>query len=403
MTRFDAARPTPRPSTAQTGAASPIQSPTQAPISQDPAQVTPMPPIQPPILPGPVTPARTLGADDLKAVAGVGGAGISGVGTLKGVIDVQQMGQLLRPFLITANPGSRSEVKFLLDVDAQAAAKQKGQSLEVTGTIDKLTMYSGKITGATLGEARGISPGAYRTFSGTVEHRNIMGIGGEAPPSGPYLNLDAPIEVDGKPFDRLFLADADKFADGVALQLHGRVDVGRFGGVEVRDGTYLALSGISNVGAGEPTFTLNDGFTTAAGKSAPALILERRDLYDAPNVVMVADQGQDKVFIGTHGGMRMPGSNPFGGFTGSAPITQPTDADRAAVTFDERSGKLVNAASGEALERLSAPPAPRNGGADMMDVAWYLDRGENTAYRLANGGIAGFRNHMDQVVRLPGA
>ncbi len=357
-------------------------------------------PITCPLLPGnpinnnfkPLNPAQ------LAEVAGVGGAGLKGSGALSGILSVEN-GHGPRgaaaAFLTTANHGLRSAVRFQLDVSAKDAKAFSGQQINVSGNITKTNDYRGTISGVKLEAPTGYQVGSYKTLSGTIQNERIMGIGGEAPPSGAYLHLPENIEIAGKQYGKVFLGNRE-FQDGQTLDLHGRLDVNRFGGVEVLEGTYLQLSGLSNVSAGEPRY-VNGKFETVDGKKAPRLMLERRDIFDASNVIMVLDQGADKAFVGLEGGMQMAGANAFHGFKGDARIiANATDADRQAIQIN-REGTPINAA-GQELDRVGGHADPA-GVADGMLTSWYYDKAADTAYRFLSGGVAGFQMHMDQVIR----
>ncbi len=379
--------------TQQTGQTDAIQKP----ITQQAGQTGVIEaPVLPVICPQPiVTGWQPLTAGQLSEVAGVGGVGIKGTGTLKGELAIQKMGRTDKAVLITAHKGSRSEVKFTLDIPLKEARARVGQEVEVEGRISKDAMWGGKIQKAKLSAAQGFAEGTYVSLKGRTEEMNIMGIGGEAPPSGTYLMLDKSISVGGNSYDRVYLGT---YPAGQEVELHGRLDVGRFGGVEVRDGRYAALSGVSNLTAGEPRFD-GENFITKAGEKAPVLMLDQREIYDAPNWVLVLDEAEKKAFQGGTGGRMIPGSNRFHGFYGqAAEIVQPTDADRAAVKID-RAGKPVNGA-GEALKLVASNVWPPQG-ADQMMTSWYFDPTANTAYKFLSGGIAGFNMRMSEVIRVP--
>lgn len=237
--------------------------------------------------------------------------------------------------------------------------------------------------------------GSYQVLSGKIENRSLFGIGGEAPPSGSYLVLDQPIQVNGKRVTEVFISGPD-FQEGERVTLNGRIDVRSFGGVEVREGRYVALSGVSNVGAGEPRF---DGrnFLDPEGRQLQVLSYLNPMIADVPSTIIALGDG--KAFVGRMGGFIPPDVNPFHGFYGTAKIASPTRADRAAVKFVD--DEPVSAATGEKLVQISREESEQPPYPDMMTTTWYLDPAKKTAYAFANGGIAGFRNHLTSVIRLP--
>jgi hypothetical protein len=241
--------------------------------------------------------------------------------------------------------------------------------------------------------------GSYAALSGKIENRSLVGIGGEAPPSGSYLVLDKPISVDGQPVKELFVQRWPELTDGAQVKLNGRLDKGTWGGVETPESSYFALSGVSNLTAGEPKF---DGkfFTDSAGKQLSVLSYNRPLIMDAPAQIFVLDQGNDRAHLGSMGGFIPPYMNPFHGFSGSVAIENPTQADRDGV-IQGPLGEPISAATGKKLvlvgeEGNNVVPFP-----DMMSHRWYMDEDKKEIYRLDSGGIAGFISHMSQVIRLP--
>lgn len=336
-----------------------------------------------------------LSPGELAQVGGMGGAGLKGRGTLQGEVSYEDG----RAYLITAAKKSKSEVRFLLDLPRAEARALHGQQVSIRGMIEKKSNWSGKITGAKqVSEVAGIGIGSHQTLSGTIENRHIMAIGGEAPPSGSYLILPKPITVAGKEVSAVFVQRYPELEEGAQVTLHGRIDERQFGGVETPQQSVIALTGVSNVSAGEPIF---DGkvFTNSLGKELQMLRDGRPEMYDAAGVIFVLDQSHDTAFIGGMGGHIMPTANQFHGFTGTAKIEEPTDADRQAVTFGP-DGTPKNATTGDDLYLVgqtgNGPAHP-----DQMTQSYYLDDTARAIYRFDSGGIAGFMNDMFQVIRLP--
>jgi hypothetical protein len=89
---------------------------------------------------------RRLDARQLAAVAGVGGEGLVGYGTLTGELVLDDSGQLR---LVTADRGGPCEVSFTLDV-LRPGDLQLGRPLEIHGLIRKATPWFGAIRRAAL-------------------------------------------------------------------------------------------------------------------------------------------------------------------------------------------------------------------------------------------------------------
>ena len=105
-----------------------------------------------------------------------------------------------------------------------------------------------------------------------------------------------------------------------------------------------------------------------------------------------------RAFLGSMGGRMRPELNPFHGFSGSTAIAEPTDADRAAVVFN-KDGVPIAVATGAELSKVGEEQPPP-GTADMFSHAWYFDDATETVYAFVSGGIAGFVNRMESVVRF---
>jgi hypothetical protein len=225
-----------------------------------------------------------------------------------------------------------------------------------------------------------VKSGTYRALHGKVINQTLYGPGGEAPPSGEYLKLSTPISVDGKATDQIYLGHKKELV-GKTVTLNGRLDIGTYGGVETRPGTYVQLSGVSNLTAGEPRF---DGvnFTGAGKKKLPVVSLPYPAmLADAPGGIMVIDQGKDHAYIGTMGGFIPPQANPFHGFRARR-LIKPATAKHQAEAVMDSNGRVRTAAGKE------IPMVGKENG-----KLWFVDVPARTAYRF-NGP------NMDQVVRM---
>ena len=99
------------------------------------------------------------------------------------------------------------------------------------------------------------------------------------------------------------------------------------------------------------------------------------------------------------GGFIPQEANPFHGFRGSAPISHPTPADRAAVQFNDH-GQPVSTASGEALA-LIGEHSPGQHVRDGISTRWFFDKGNSTVYAFESGKVlAGFIDRMASVIHL---
>lgn len=341
---------------------------------------------------------RRLTAEQLAAVAGVGGEGISGYGALTGELAAD--GDKLR--LITADRGTRSEVGFDLELAASKLDLTVLGVITIYGLVRKATPYTGTIRRAHVVHRphdHNLVPGVHLRLTGRVDNRAPIGIGGEAPPSGSYLVLPNTIRLAGVATHEIFL-EHPVFRPGYALTVYGRLELRSFGGVETPQRHYAALSGVSDLTASEPWY---DGFQfhgALTGASLRVLVIRRSGMFDAPDRIVVLDPAQSRAFFGAMGGFLPPGRNPFHGFSAQADITVPTDADRAAVLFDAE-GQAIDAESHEPL-LLLAREEPPPGTADMFAHAWYYDPVHDVIDHFVSGGIAGFVNHLQSVIHGPG-
>lgn len=284
---------------------------------------------------------------------------------------------------------------------AASVASRLAAELEQAGYGAKVEKHRGQaILSITRPEgARSLEPGAYHQLSGEIVHRQIFGIGGEAPPSGTYLVLDEPRKVNGQLVKELYVERWPELEEGAKLQLNGRLDIRSFGGVEMPPTNYYALSGVTNLSAGEPKFD-GETFTNAEGKTLPWLSYNRPLMYDAPAKIFVLDQGHDTAFVGAMGGMVPPWKNGFHGLSGSAEIESATAADRNAITIGA-DGVPTSKATQQELTHVGLEPGPSAtpipGGAQRN---WYFDAEGSTLYRIDSRASAPNPHQLSQVVRL---
>ena len=189
------------------------------------------------------------------------------------------------------------------------------------------------------------------------------------------------------------------FPQGHHLQAYGRIELRAIGGVETPLHRYAALSGVSDVGAGEPRFDGLQFHSASNGAHLRVLVIRRRDIYDAPNAIVVLDVPAGRAFLGSMGGMQMPDRNPFHGFGASTSILTPTDAERATVRFNAKD-EALDAATGQPLLFLDREVPPPNV-VDGLTTAWYFDPAREIVYSFLSGGIAGFHNRMATLMRFP--
>ncbi|MBK9757740.1 MAG: hypothetical protein IPO88_30380 [Nannocystis sp.] len=341
---------------------------------------------------------RRLSDAELKEVAGIGGVGLTGYGILAGEL-VADPGAKIR--LITSGKGTRSEVSFTIDAPVTRLDLLPGHLLRVFGLIHKTTQWVGTIRRAQVLHDHldpALLPGMHVELAGVVDNREPVAIGGEAMPSGSYLRLERPIHLSGAVFEELVL-EHSPFPQGHALKAYGRLELRSVGGVETPLRHFAALSGVSDVGAGEPRFDGVQFHSAINGAHLRVLTIRRQDLFDAPNAIVVLDGPAARAFLGSMGGLMMPGRNPFHGFGASAEISAPSDAERASVRFDE-AGNATDAATGQPLLLLDREQPPPNV-VDGLTTTWYFDPAQEIVYAFISGGIAGFNNRMSAVMRFP--
>jgi hypothetical protein len=343
-------------------------------------------------------PLRILNQQELKAASDVGGVGLQGFGVLQG--QLKFLHRSLRVILITANAETRSEVVFLTDLPPDAVSASASRRVAVSGLIRKESPHNGTLTGAcVVGKSTmDRKPGQYLVLEGMIENRHPMAIGGEAPPSGSWLLFPSPIHI-GKFLAReVYLVDK-LLPAGTKVLLYGRLGLQEYGGVETPRGAYATLSGISDLAAGEPFYDGQQFWRQESDEPLRMLLLDRAHLVDAPSRVLVLDEARLLAHVGTWGGLQPVSSSLFHGFYAKAAIEHPTDAELAAIRFDAQH-KPVDVATGEPLRELGlgGPETPH---ADAMYTAYYWNEHTETVYVMLNGGIAGFRNHVQWVIHVP--
>jgi hypothetical protein len=341
---------------------------------------------------------RRLTDAELKEVAGIGGVGLIGYGVLTGELVADPGGKIR---LITAAKGTRSEVSFTIDAPVARIDLLPGHRVRVFGLIHKVTEWVGTIRRAQIlhdhTDAEWV-PGMHVEVAGIVDNRQPVAIGGEAMPSGSYLRLANHIHLSGVVYEELVL-EHTPFPQGHQLQAYGRIELRKIGGVETPLRRYAALSGISDVGAGEPRFDGLQFHSASNGAHLRVLVIRRQDMYDAPNTIVVLDVPAGRAFLGSMGGMQMPDRNPFHGFSVSTGIRTPTEAERATVRFNAK-GEALDAATGQPLVFLDREVPPPNV-IDGLTTVWYFDPAREIVYSFLSGGVAGFHNRMATLMRFP--
>ena len=338
---------------------------------------------------------RPLTDQQLADIARIGGEGLKGRGRIVGEIQVE--GHVVT--LITAGKGTRSQVSFTLDMSDRKARHLQGKAIAVSGVLHKTTPWLGIITHTTVVErpAEHHVPGEHLTLTGQIDNREPSGPASQVPETGSYLVLDVQL-TEGSTLIRDVFLDGRRFNQGQMVKLYGRLDALTYSGIDGAAHSYAALSGLSDLGAGEPSFNGMQFHSAATGANLRVLVIHRRDLFDAANAIVVLDPASKRAFLGSQGGRIRAEANPFHGFTSNAEIAAPTDAERASIVFD-KAGNATVAGSGAELLKVGEEQAPP-GTADMFSHAWYFDDATETVYTFVSGGIAGFVNRMGSVIHL---
>lgn len=227
------------------------------------------------------------------------------------------------------------------------------------------------------GETQRFPAGAYNDIRGTLSPDRRAA----EPFGGTWLVLDEPVMVGDQRVDEIKVDVRHKNVVGDQAHLNGRFDVKTFG-----DRTYVELTGISDLGRGEPIF---DGFRFAqadTGYELPMLRFRGRMMavddrvaeHDFLNGLV------GKIWVGAHveNGDDLDGINPFGGFTGMAELRAATPADQAEVKatrggLEVEGRKLIHV--GRDSEGTLAADAPQHD--------FYVDPGTNKLYQWTAGGL----------------
>lgn len=235
-------------------------------------------------------------------------------------------------------------------------------------------------------------------LEGLIENRQPVAIGGEAPPSGSWLVLSSPIHI-GKFLAREVYLLHKLLPAGTKAVLHGRLVLREYGGVETPRSTYAALSGISDLNAGEPCFDGKQFWSRESEEPLQMLVIGEAHLVDAPSRLLVLEDARQIAHVGSWGGLLPASEGPFQGFYAKVAIEPPSQADQAAIRFDEQR-KPVDVATGEPLRELghTGPETPHP---DAMYTTYYWDEHMQTVYVMLTGGIAGFQNYIQWVIHVP--
>lgn len=336
-----------------------------------------------------------LSREQLRTIADVGGAGMYGSGVLPGELTARQK----RAALVTANKGTRSEVSFTTDLTERVVRPIEGKPVWIAGVIRKTTPWTGIIHRARLihwPESQRL-PRDHVTLEGKIEERRPAGA--EAPPAGSWLVLRAPIAVGRAEVREVHVQKAGG-VHGAKVRLHGRLEARHSGGMETPQVPYFALSEVSNLGAGEPLFDGMQFLGAETGAHLRVVILERREMFDAPNVILVLDPTARRAFLGSAGGRTLAGENTFHGFSGSAMITEPDAADRSAVSFDEQ-GAATSMATGAPLLEVAREHLQDGEGREPITTALYFDVGTYRVYAFSSAPSTG--RHLTSVIHVPHA
>jgi hypothetical protein len=341
---------------------------------------------------------RILTQEELKAVSSVGGVGLQGFGVLQG--QLQFLARSRRVILITANPGTRSEVSFLTDLPPRSVSASSSRRMAVAGFIRKRSPYTGTLTRAcVVGKSpMDRKPGQYLVLEGMIEDRSPMAIGGEAPPSGSWLVLRSPIHLGRFLIREVYLVHK-LLPAGTRALLHGRLGLSEYGGTETPRRTYATLSGISDLAAGEPLYDGRRFWSQESDEPLRMLVLDQAHQVDAPSRILVLEEARQLAHVGTWGGLQPEANSPFHGFYAKAAIAHPSQADLAAIRFDAQR-KPVDVATGEPLREL-AQEGPETPHPDAMYTSYYWSEHAETVYVMLTGGIAGFLNFVQWVIHVP--
>ena len=348
---------------------------------------------------------RRLTDPELAQVASLGGAGLTGYGALVGALVSDEGPEgFARPkiYLITTGHGTPDEVRFIIDAATTRFDLLPGHRVRVFGLIHKTNQWIGTIRRAQIFhdtyDAQ-LLPGMHVELTGVIDNRKpatrASDGDGEAMPAGSYLRLDQALHISGAVYRELHL-EHSPLRHGDDLRAYGRLELRSIGGALTPVRRLGALSGVSDVGAGEPRFDGVQFHSTVNGAHLRVLLLRRQELFDAPNTIVVLDLPQRRAFLGSIGGFQVPVRNPFHGFDASAQIQPANDRHREVVRFDDERNAL-DAATGQPLlflDREAPPPDIVDG----LTTAWYFDPARTVVYSFISGGVAGFMNRMATVI-----
>ena len=244
-------------------------------------------------------------------------------------------------------------------------------------------------------KAKSFKNNDWTKLSGSIMIREaMMGIGGEAPPAGPFLMLDKPIYLNGRKVTEVRVS-GDELKRGQKVTLNGRLNEKKWGGVETKGGKYVELSGVTNLSKGEPSYD-GETFKDKNGNALDVLAYSKPQMWDAPAQLFILDRAAGKAWLGSIGGMAPPNMNPFHGINGSKKIKSATAKDQAEVKWVD--GKPTDAKTGKALELVGEQLPPANS-ADMFSTGWYMNEDTKKIYAFVSGGFAGFVNRMSEVIK----
>ncbi|HVG63571.1 MAG TPA: hypothetical protein VNA24_33705 [Hyalangium sp.] len=274
---------------------------------------------------------------------------------------------------------------------------QQSPQVPSNGMPQGTVAEEGRHTG--VGEsAKELKPGQFLILEGRIENRHPVAIGGEAPPSGSWLVLSSPLQISKLLTREVYLLHKLLPAGTKAL-LHGRLVLREYGGVETPRQAYAAISGISDLAADEPFFDGEQFWSREIDEPLHMLVIGEAHLVDAPSRLLVLEDARQIAHVGTWGGLLPASEGPFQGFYAKVTIEPPSQADLAAIRFDEQR-KPVDVATGEPLRELGlrGPEMPH---ADAMYTTYWWDEHTETVYVMLNGGIAGFQNYIQWVIHVP--
>lgn len=328
-----------------------------------------------------------LSKAELKAIAVRGGAGTKGGGALKGEVTVSRG----RPYLITANKGLKSEVRFRLDLPLAKAEALAGKLTMIGGELHKTGDYEGKISGAKVViPLKAHRLGDHLEVIGKATNRPVPAA--EGLPAGTWIKLDRPISVGGQVVKELRLWN-DQLDDGVKVRLYGRLDRKQRAGAGGQKGEYFELSGASNLNLGEPRF---DGakFKDADGQQLVVLRHDNLNVVPGPAQLFVLQPEANLAHLGAFGGQIPKWVNAFHGFRATAAIGAPTEAEKGA--FKVLRGKA--SLGGKELVAIG-PREQADGPVVAEGAAHWFDVTTQTVYGTEQ---AGNRRVLAKVIRVPG-